>query len=56
MGHVSASFFHINKKILKSSSTRNKWCNIWTFELRVMTVLVEGAHAVQRFARIEEIT
>ena len=45
LGHVSASFFHINRKILKSSFQRNKRCIFWTSELRVMIVLVEGAHA-----------
>ena len=47
LGHVSASFFHINRKILKSSFQRNKRCIFWTSELRVMIVLVEGAHAAQ---------
>ena len=47
LGHVSASLFHINRKILKSSFQRNKRCIFWTSELRVMIVLVEGAHAAQ---------
>ena len=47
LGHVSASLFHINRKILKSSFQRNKRCIFWTSELRVMIVLVEGAYAAQ---------
>ena len=47
LAHVSASLFHINRKILKSSFQRNKRCIFWTSELRVMIVLVEGAYAAQ---------
>ena len=51
LGHVSASLFHISRKILKSSFQRNKRCIFWTSELRVMIVLVEGAHVAQHLCK-----